>query len=316
MATPDYQAFMAPLLELASDGSEHAIRDAYEAMAHHFGLTDEDRRELLPSGRQETYKNRVGWARTYLAKAGLLENTRRGHFRITDRGQVELRDHASELSTAYLRKYDEFVEFQTPTPGIQTDTASGENPSGGNSGPGAGITLEANATPEEVVERAISELNAQLSGELLGALAASSPSFFERVVVELLVAMGYGGSRKEAGEIVGRSGDAGIDGIIKEDRLGLDAIYVQAKRWEGSVGRPEIQKFVGALQGQRAHKGVFITTSRFTPDARDYARQVQTRVILIDGPDLARLMIEFGIGTSVVATYHVSRLDSDFFLEA
>jgi restriction system protein len=316
MAIPDYQAFMAPLLGLASDGSEHAIRDAYEVMARHFGLTDDDRRELLPSGRQETYKNRVGWARTYLAKAGLLANTRRGHFRITDRGQVELRDHATELSTAYLRKYDEFVEFQTPSPGTQTDTALGKIPAGADTGPGAGITFEATATPEEVVERAISEINAQLSGELLDALGASSPSFFERVVVELLVSMGYGGSRKEAGEIVGRSGDAGIDGIIKEDRLGLDAIYVQAKRWEGSVGRPEIQKFVGALQGQRAHKGVFITTSHFTPDARDYARQVQTRVILIDGPDLARLMIEFGIGTSVVATYHVRRLDSDFFLEA
>lgn len=316
MAIPDYQAFMAPLLEFASDGSEHAIRDAYEAMARHFGLTDDDRRELLPSGRQETYKNRVGWARTYLAKAGLLENTRRGHFRITDRGQVELRDHASELSTAYLKKYDEFVEFQTPSLDTHADSTSGQTVTGGHSESGEGLAAEGDATPEELVERAISELNAQLAGELLDALGASSPSFFERVVVDLLVAMGYGGSRKEAGEIVGRSGDAGIDGIIKEDRLGLDAIYVQAKRWEGSVGRPEIQKFVGALQGQRAHKGVIITTSHFTPDAWDYADQVQTRVILIDGQELARLMIEFGIGTSVAATYHVSRLDSDFFLEA
>jgi restriction system protein len=316
MAIPDYQSFMVPLLEFASDGSEHAIRDAYEAMAHHFDLTDDDRRELLPSGRQETYKNRVGWARTYLVKAGLLENTRRGYFRITDRGQIEFRDHASDLSTAYLKKFDEFVEFQTPSLDTQIDSMSGQTATGGHSETGAGITAETDATPEELVERAISELNTQLAGELLDALGASSPSFFERVVVDLLVAMGYGGSRKEAGEIVGRSGDAGIDGIIKEDRLGLDAIYVQAKRWEGSVGRPEIQKFVGALQGQRAHKGVFITTSHFTPDATDYARQVQTRVILIDGQELARLMIEFGIGTSVAATYHVSRLDSDFFLEA
>lgn len=316
MALPDYQAIMAPLLEFASDGSEHTIRDAYEAMARHFELSDADQRELLPSGRQETYKNRVGWARTYLAKAGLLENTRRGYFRITDRGQFELRDHASELSTAYLRKYDEFVEFQTPTHSSRNDNTSVEGAVDEFPENFTEHHSAINATPEELVERAISELNAQLADELLDALAVSTPSFFERVVVELLVAMGYGGSRKEAGEIVGRSGDAGIDGIIKEDRLGLDAIYVQAKRWEGSVGSPEIQKFVGALQGQRAHKGVFITTSRFTPDAKDYAQQVQTRVILIDGLDLARLMIEFGIGTSVVATYHVSRLDSDFFLEA
>ncbi len=304
MAIPDYQSFMVPLLRLASDNAEHAIRDAYSALAGEMGLTKDDRAELLPSGRQETYKNRIGWARTYLTKAGLLEHTKRGHFKITERGLKELQDSSDQLSTTYLKKFDEFVEFQTPN-------RQDEGPVDPEL-----VTNRGSETPEESIERAISELNLQLSTEILDALRQSSPSFFEHVVVELLVAMGYGGSRKEAGQVVGKSGDGGIDGIIKEDRLGLDAIYVQAKRWENVVGRPEIQKFVGALQGQRAQKGIFITTSWYSQEAIDYAEQVQNKVVLIDGKSLAQHMIQHGIGTTTIGTYSVKRLDSDYFFEA
>ena len=302
MPIPDYQSFMKPLLELAGDREEHSLKEAYTALADRFGLTEDERNQLLPSGRQETYKNRIGWARTYLSKAGLLENTRRGYFRITERGLEELSEHGGEISAGYLKKFEEFVEFQTPNKEgrVEQDSAAHEATS---------------QTPEEAIEQALSELNDQLASEVLAALKQATPSFFERVVVDLLVAMGYGGSRKEAGQVVGKSGDEGIDGIIKEDRLGLDAIYIQAKRWEGVVGRPEIQKFVGALQGQRAQKGIFITTSHFTSEAVDYAAQVQNTVVLMDGAELARLMIEHGIGTSTVGTYAVKRLDSDYFLE-
>ena len=295
---------MKPLLELASDREEHSISEAYERMAEYFGLSDEERVELLPSGQQATYKNRVGWARTYLVKAGLLENTRRAHFQITDRGLHELEHHGDEISASYLKKYDEFVSFQkasAPKKNGHGTTSTGQTKS--------------SETPEEAIDRAYNELTDQLADEILSTLHQLSPSFFERVVVELLVSMGYGGSRKEAASMIGRSGDAGIDGIIKEDRLGLDAIYIQAKRWDGVVGRPEIQKFVGALQGQKAHKGIFITASHFSAEAEEYARQVQTTVVLIDGATLARLMIEHGVGVTPVGNYTLKRLDSDYFLE-
>ena len=307
MAIPDYQAFMKPLLDFASDRQEHSIREAYERMAEKFELSDQERSELLPSGRQATYKNRVGWARTYLAKAGLVENTRRAHFRITDRGLEELQNGGDEISTSYLKKYDEFRDFQK--------ASSKRKNAEGTDAQADSTAAQSSATPEEQMDRAYNELTEQLAGEVLAALHQASPSFFEQVVIELLVAMGYGGSRREAARKVGRSGDAGIDGIIKEDRLGLDAIYIQAKRWEGPVGRPEIQKFVGALQGQRAHKGIFITASHFTADARDYADQVQTTVILLDGTDLARLMIEHDVGVTAVGNYTLKRLDGDYFLE-
>lgn len=303
---PDYQAFMTPLLVLASDRQEHSLGEAHEHLAEHFGLSDDDKSELLPSGRQERYKNRIGWARTYLTKAGLLETTRRGHFRLTQRGLEELEAHRDEISTPYLKKFDEFREFQAPN--ASSPSAAEPTTATGN----ANVSTD---TPEEAIEQSITELNAQLADELLEALQQTSPSYFEHVVVDLLVAMGYGGSRREAGEVVGRSGDEGIDGIIKEDRLGLDAIYVQAKRWQGVVGRAEIQKFVGALQGQRARKGIFMTTSHFTKEARDYATQIETTVILLDGGDIAELMIEHGVGTSTAGTYVIKRLDRDYFLE-
>ena len=292
---------MLPLLKLASDRQTHSLREAYEKIADEFDLSDEDREELLPSGTQQTYKNRIGWARTYLKKAGLLRSPKRGHFEITDRGIDELKTDPSEMSTAYLNKYDEFRGFRT-----RNSEASNETPT----------VTATSSTPQEAIENSIEELNSQLAQELLDALLGSSPGFFEQVVVELLVNMGYGGSRKEAGQVVGRSGDEGIDGIIKEDRLGLEAIYVQAKRWENPVSRPEMQKFVGALQGQRARKGIFITTSRYTAEARDYVNRIENRVVLIDGEELARLMIEHDVGTTNVNVYRVRRIDSDYFEEA
>ena len=301
MAIPDYQSFMLPLLRLASDRETHSLREACEKLADEFNLSSDEREELLPSGTQQTYKNRIGWARTYLKKAGMLQSPKRGHFEITERGLEELRSNPDEITTNYLSKFDEFREFRTRS----------------NDSPSEALTrTPASSTPQEAIENAIEELNSQLAQELLDALLASSPGFFEQVVVELLVKMGYGGSRKEAGQVVGRSGDAGIDGIIKEDRLGLEAIYVQAKRWDNPVSRPEIQKFVGALQGQRARKGIFITTSRYTSDARDYVDRIENRVVLIDGEELARLMIEHDVGTTNVNVYRVRRIDSDYFEEA
>ena len=232
MAIPDYQKCMSPLLEYAADGQEHSIGDAYDAVATRFDLTEDEKREFLPSGAQQIYKNRIGWARTYLSKAGLIQNTRRGHFRITPRGEETLKQDSQEINTTYLMQFEEFEEFRK-RPGKTESVAIGDEPE--------------SATPQESLEKAVIDLNSGLASEIQEALLRASPAFFERVVIDLLVKMGYGGSRQEAAQVVGRSGDEGIDGIINEDRLGLDAIYVQAKRWDNVVSRPEIQKFAGAL---------------------------------------------------------------------
>jgi restriction system protein len=298
MAIPDYQGIMLPLLELAGDGEEHSLREAIETLSDHFELTDEERRELLPSGRQPTFDNRVGWARTYMKKAGLLESTRRGHFRITSRGLNTLGEQPAMIDTAYLRKFPEFVEFQTP----KDRDAGGGQPEPKDSG-----------TPEEEIEAAYQSLRESLATELLETVKSCSPAFFEQLVIDLLVKMGYGGTRKDAGQAIGRTGDGGIDGIIKEDRLGLDIVYIQAKKWENTVSRPEIQKFAGALQGQRAKRGVFITTSDFSSAAREYVSLIDTKIALIDGETLTQLMLDFDIGVTRVATYELKRVDSDYF---
>lgn len=303
MSVPDYQSFMLPLLEFAADGCSHSMREAFDALAEIVGLSERDRAELLPSGTQQTYKNRIAWARTYLTKAGLLESPKRGTFQITSRGREELASHPQDISTQYLMKYDEFRHFRS-----RSATGDGSGSSRGGSG-------TTSTTPEESIENAIEELNSQLGNELLQAVMQVTPGFFEQIVIQLLVRMGYGGTLKEAGQVVGRSGDGGIDGIIKEDRLGLEVIYVQAKRWENPISRPEIQKFVGALQGRRARKGIFITTSRYTEEAREYVRMIENRVVLIDGDELARLMIEHNVGTTSIREYRVKRIDSDYFLE-
>jgi restriction system protein len=303
MATPDFQATMLPILQIAEDGQEHSLRDTVEAVAARLGLSEPDRKALLPSGRQSMLANRVGWARTYMAKAGLLEPTRRGHFRITARGRDVLARKPAAINSAFLGQFAEFREFK----------ALRHDPEFSDDQQDAG-RLD---TPEELIEAVHQKLRDALATELLQAVADCSPAFFERLVVDLLVRMGYGGTRKDAGEAIGQAGDGGIDGIIKEDRLGLDIVYVQAKRWDRgtAVGRPEIQKFAGALQGHRARKGVFLTTSSFTKDAQDYVSRIDSKIVLIDGDTLARLMIDFGIGVAPVASYELKRLDSDYFVE-
>lgn len=301
MSIPDYQATLLPLLRFSGDGAEHSLRDAIESLAGEFKLSDEDRRELLPSGQQEVFANRVGWARTYMKKAGLLRTTRRGFFQITDRGQSALAQKPVRIDGKFLDQYPEFREFKALR---KQPATNGE------------IEEEEQArTPEEALERAYQNLRADLAADLLAQIKQSPPALFERLVVELLVKMGYGGSRKDAGRAIGKSGDEGIDGIIKEDRLGLDIIYIQAKRWDNTVGRPEIQKFAGALQGQRARKGIFITTSDFSRDAHDYAARIDSKIVLIDGEQLAQMLIDHNIGVAPVANYEIKRVDSDYFTE-
>lgn len=302
MAIPDYQSVMLPLLRFSGDGQEHSTREAIDSLADYFKLTEEEKTELLPSGQQATFASRVSWAATYMKKAGLLEATRRAHFKITERGCKVLQQNPSTINVKFLKRFPEFVQFQNKRNSPEKVVTA---PKAGNE----------EQTPEETIEAAYQSILNDLATELLQQIMKCSPSFFEQIVVDLLVRMGYGGSRKDAGQAVGKSGDGGIDGIINEDRLGLDVIYIQAKRWEGTVGRPEIQKFVGALQGRRAKKGVFITTSAFTSEATSYARMVENKVVLIDGETLAKLMIDFNVGISPVRAYEVKRIDSDYFTD-
>ena len=299
MAVPDYQSFLYPALKYAEDDLVHKTSEAYESLSEEIGLTVKDKAEMLPSGTQQVYKNRIGWALTYLKKAGLLKSEKRGSFQITQLGNEVLQRDIKSIDTDYLKEFESFNDFQSRE----------------NTPPPESKVTAAEQTPDEAIETAVVEMNNSLSSELLERIKENSPSFFEKAVVELVVSMGYGGSRKEAGKIVGQSHDGGIDGIIKEDKLGLDVIYIQAKRWENVVSRPEIQKFVGALQGQRARKGIFITTSRFSKDAVDYATNIDTKVILIDGPTLADLMIEYNLGVTPVQTYTIKKLDTDYFVE-
>lgn len=301
MAIPDYQSIMLPLLKFIGDGKEYSLRETIEALADEFELTDEERKRLLPSGQQATFGNRVGWARTYMKKAGLLKTTRRGYFQITERGQDTLRQNPPEINTDYLKQFPEFIEFQKPKPRKAEKSKVQQ-------------VIET-PTPEEEIEVAYQTIRQDLATELLQTIQDHSPAFFERLVIDLLVKMGYGGTRKDAGEAIGRSGDGGIDGIIKEDRLGLDIVYIQAKRWNGTVGRPEIQKFAGALQGQRARKGIFITTSAFTNAAQEYASRIDSKIVLIDGDTLTQLMIDYNIGVTSIASYEIKRIDSDYFTE-
>ena len=241
MAIPDYQTLMLPVLRLASDNQDHQFRSAVESLADKFNLTDEERNELLPSGTQALFNNRVGWARSYLKQAGLLDSPKRGYFRITGRGLALLSENPDKIDTSMLERYPEFLEFKSRRRDKSADSHESE-----------AIETAISETPEDALASAYRTLRKNLEADILDSIMESSPSFFERLVVDLLVKMGYGGNRQDAGRAIGKSGDGGIDGIINEDRLGLDVIYIQAKRWEGSVGRPEIQKFAGALQGNRA----------------------------------------------------------------
>lgn len=301
MAIPDFQTLMLPVLRYADTQEEQSLGEATEYLAHEFDLSAEERNQLLPSGTQPIFYNRVGWARTYLKQAALLEPTRRNYLRITDRGRDVLQSNPGRIDMKFLEQFPEYVEFKER----KRAPKEGEKP----------VETE-ELSPEESLEDAYSRIREDLAKELLDNILRSSPAFFEQLVVELLVKMGYGGSRADAARAVGQSGDEGIDGIIDEDRLGLDTIYIQAKRWtDNPVGRSEIQKFVGALQGKRARKGIFITASRFTDQARDYTFSIDTKVVLIDGKSLADLMIDHGVGVSTVAAYELKRIDSDFFID-
>jgi len=303
MAVPDFQSIMLPLLTFCGDGSEHTNREALDALAREFNLTEEDQKALLPSGQQCVFDNRVAWARAHMKMADLLENTRRGVFRITERGQEILGKMPKEINLRFLRQFPEYeAAREKHKENRQTATSST-------------VEDQESETPAERLEEAYQTLRENLASEILTQLKSASPSFFEKVVVEVLVKMGYGGSRKDAGQAIGRSGDEGIDGIIKEDRLGLDIIYIQAKKWEDPISRPEIQKFAGALQGKRARKGIFITTSRFCDTAKEFAGNIDSKTILIDGQQLAQYMIDFGVGVATDAVYEVKRLDSDYFTD-
>lgn len=305
MGIPDYQTLMRPLLDVLSDGRERSNADLRTAVAGRFGLTDEDLRELVPSGQKPLFNDRLSWATSYLTQAGALTRPRRGVYKISARGLTLLRENPKRVDVNVL---DQFPEFQA----FRARAASGSAP---RRRP-ANAVADEESTPEESLESAFQRLRASIEADLLQQVKSASPSFFERLVVELLVAMGYGGTLKDAGQRIGRSGDGGIDGIIKEDRLGLEVIHVQAKRWDDkTVGRPDVQSFAGSLDGVRAKKGIFITTSNFSGDARNYVDRIDKRIVLIDGEQLAGLMYDFGIGVTGTATYAVKRVDSDYFGE-
>lgn len=303
MPIPDYQTCMLPILHHAADGADHPLKEAVEALAKKFQLTEEEAQAYLPSGQQFVFQNRVAWARTYLKKAGLISSPRRGCLRITDRGRSVLEGNPTSIDVGFLERFPEFVAFKQ----LRRDKPD-ESPADNRASSNAD-----EKTPHEALEAAHDRLRSELVAEILTTIKSSDPSVFEEIVVDLLVRMGYGGSRKDAGRAIGRSGDEGIDGIIKEDRLGLDIIYVQAKRWDTTVGRPEIQKFAGALEGQRARKGIFLTTSEFSREAEEYVSRIDKKIILIDGITMARHMIDFGVGVSLVSSYEVKKLDLDYF---
>lgn len=311
MPIPDYQTLMLPLLRLAGDGQEHRFRDAVEQLAAEFEITDEERSTMLPSGTAPLFDNRVGWARTYLKQAALVESRKRGVFRITPRGTELLTKNPNKIDNTTLEQFPEYLAFKLRR--NEEKSATVPSTTELNTKPPTQLIEPSDSTPEELFSQAYQRLRSNLEVELLEQVKSASPAFFERLVIDLLVAMGYGGSRQDAGRAIGRSGDGGIDGIIKEDKLGLDVIYVQAKRWEGTVGRPEIQKFAGALQGQRANKGVFITTSGFSKEAEEYANIISSKIILITGEQLAVLMVDHNVGVSPISKFELKRIDSDYF---
>jgi len=309
MSIPDYQSLMLPVLRLAAEG-EKRVADVEDRIANDLGLTQEEREELLPSGRQRVLHNRIHWAKFYMTKAGLLVSPARGRFVATDDGKAILTTNPDHIDVKLLLQRPEFHEFYKNASGSDVDV--GEAPKVHSPHPDTDAT-----TPEEQIEAAYQAVLTALRADLLDRISQNSPAFFEGLIVDLLVAMGYGGSRKNAAEQLGRSGDGGVDGIVNEDRLGLDRVYVQAKRYapSNSVGRPDVQAFVGSLVGLGATKGVFVTTSTFSQQARDFVKHLSQRVILIDGQRLTDLMIEHDVGVRTSRAIAFKRLDEDFFTE-
>lgn len=298
---PDFQTLMLPFLKLAKDDKEHSSNDFLEPLSEQYQLTDNEKVSMLPSGSQRVFNNRVHWAKAYLKMASLIENTRRGFFRITARGLHTLSENPEKITIKYLRQFPDFQLIKENKKNVSILEES----------PDDGVIK----TPQEQIELAFQTIDNALAQDLLQKIKNCSWQFFEKLVIDLLLKMGYGGSKTEAAELIGKPGDEGIDGIIKEDRLGLNVIYIQAKKWDSTIGRPEIQKFVGALAGQGAKKGVFITTSKFSSDATTYLPKNETKVILIDGIRLVELMIEFELGISIADLYKLKTADDDYFAE-
>ena len=302
---PDYQSLMLPLLQSISDQKEYKSNQIEDILGQKLDISESERKQLLSSGRQPLFTNRISWAKIYLKKAGLIGQPTKGTFKITEEGLKTLRSNPERIDNNYLKQFESFNDFINQSKSgkstLDTNVRMIEKP----------IEI----TPEESLEKAYDELRTNLSNEILTKLYDVSPAFFEKLVVELIVAMGYGGTIQDAGKAIGRSGDEGIDGTIKEDKLGLDIIYIQAKRWKKGnvIGRPEIQKFVGALAGQGAKKGIFITTSSFTKEASDYTPKNETKIVLIDGIQLTQLMIDYNIGCSLHQVYEVKKMDGDYF---
>ena len=301
MSIPDFETVMLPVMKLSYDKNEHTVMETIEELSKQFKLTEAEKSELLPSGTQYRFDNRVHWAITYLSKAGLVERTGRGVYKITESGINAVNEKPEKIDKEYLSKYEGYKEFRkrktTAVPG----------------GPEID-EIETTQTPDEAIESAYQRLRINLAQEILEKVRKVDPKFFETLVVDLLLAMGYGGSRSDAGQTVGKTGDGGIDGVINQDKLGLDVVYIQAKRWDGhNVGGQDLRAFVGALSGRKANKGVFITTAAFTPEAKSYVNNVQQKIVLIDGDQLAQFMIDHGIGVTTSRTYDVKRIDNDYF---
>ncbi len=300
MAVPDFQSMMLPLLEAIADGAEHSNAEIAEIIAARLGVTNSDREIMLPSGQQTVFTNRAAWAKAYLKKAGLLQSPKRGTLQLTANGTKALSEKPDRINIRYLRKFESFEKFRSAPDVSETPVVSDDVVA---------------ATPEELIDAGYQSLRDELIVEIIEQVKRCSPQFFERLVVKLLVAMGYGGSLEDAGQVLGRSGDGGIDGTIKEDKLGLDVICIQAKRWQGTVGRPVVQAFAGSMEGFRARKGVLITTSTFSKDAEDYITRIERKIVLVDGQRMAKLMIAHNVGVTVMQTYEIKRIDSDFFAE-
>jgi restriction system protein len=303
MPVPDFQEVMRPLLTAIADGVEHELKEVKSKLIAHFSITEDELRTKIPSGRAFLFDNRLGWANTYLKKAGLITSARRGYLQITALGSSFLKDHPDGIKISDLKKIEQFKEFH------QVKDKESKQPIG------AELTEIEEKSPEEVIDSAFEVILNDLRSELIVTIKNCSPLFFEKMVIDLLIKMGYGGSRREAGTAIGKSGDEGIDGIINEDKLGLDSIYIQAKRLENTVPIKEIRDFAGSLLSKKARKGVFITTSDFPKSAYDFVNSIEPRIILVDGNKMASLMIEHGVGISTKETYEIKSIDNDYFEE-
>ena len=302
MAVPDFQSMMLPLLEAIADGAEHSNSAAFDSVAKQMNIAAEDLQLMHSGGEQTVFYNRVAWGKTYLKKGGLLKSPKRGTIQITESGQRVLRNKPAKIDIRFLKQIGG-ADCLKPSP--TTEVVQLED----------SVNESSAATPEDLIESGYQSLREALILEIIEQVKRCSPQFFERLVVKLLVAMGYGGSLEDAAQVLGRSGDGGIDGTIKEDKLGLDVICIQAKRWEGTVGRPVVQAFAGSMEGFRARKGVLITTSNFSKDAEDYITRIERKIVLVDGKRMAELMIAHNVGVTIVQTYEIKRVDTDFFGE-